>query len=160
MPNIAVVTPLLPLPDEPYRGQPIYQTVRAFQLYADLRVLCPIAKYPSWPAFARPHSPRYDLNYSPPDVPATYFSYPALPLVNRPWNGEICARALSPYLEKLHPDLVLNFWVYPEGYAAVKVAQSLGIPSIVSSRGSDLRRIEDPLTGRRISSLFATRATC
>ena len=152
MPNIAVVTPLFPLPDEPYRGQPIYQTVRAFQRYADVRVFCPIAKYPAWPAFARPHPPpRLDLSYSPPDVPATYFSYPALPLVNRPWNGEFCARVLSPYLEKLRPDLVLNFWAYPEGYAGVKVAQSLGIPSIVSSRGSDLRRIEDPLTRRRIS---------
>ena len=152
MPNIAVVTPLFPLPDEPYRGQPIYQTVRAFQHYADVRVFCPITKYPSWLAFARPHPPpRYDLGYSPSDVLATYFSYPALPLVNRPWNGEICARALSPYLEKLRPDLILNFWVYPEGYAAVKVAQSLGIPCIVSSRGSDLRRIEDPLTRRRIS---------
>jgi len=152
MPIIAVVTPLFPLPDEPHRGQPIYQTVRAFQRYADTRVFCPIAEYPSWPAFARPHPPaRHDLNYSPPDVPATYFSYFALPLVSRPWNGEICARALAPYLEKLRPDLVLNFWVYPEGYAGVKVAQSLRIPSIVSARGSDLRRIEDPLTRRRIS---------
>jgi len=149
MPIIAVVTPLFPLPDEPYRGQPIYQTVRAFQRYAEVRVFCPIARYPSL-APLRP-SPRYDPNYSPPGVPATYFSYLALPLVNRPWNGEFCARALSPHLEKLRPDLVLGFWVYPEGYAGVKVAKSLGIPSIVSSRGSDLRRIEDPLTRSRIS---------
>jgi len=152
MPIIAVVTPLFPLPDEPYRGQPIYQTVRALQRYADVRVFCPITQYPAWAAFARPDPPaRYDASFSPPDVPATYFSYSALPLVNRPWNGEICARALAPHLEKLRPDLVLNFWIYPEGYAGVKVAQSLRIPSIVSSRGSDLRRIEDPLTRRRIS---------
>jgi teichuronic acid biosynthesis glycosyltransferase TuaC len=153
MPIIAVVTPLFPLPDEPYRGQPIYETVRAFRRYADVRVFCPITVYPSWSAFARPHLPsRHDLSYSPPDVPATYFSYTALPLINRPWNGEICARSLYPYLEKLRPDLVLNYWVYPEGYAGTKVARRLGIPSIVSSRGSDLRRIEDPLTRRRVSS--------
>ena len=151
MPIIAVVTPLFPLPDEPYRGQPIYESVRALQKYADVRVFCPITAYPSWSAFVRPRLPtRHDLSYSPPDVAATCFSYPALPLVNRPWNGEICARRLYPFLEKLRPDLVLNYWVYPEGYAGVKVARSLGIPSIVFSRGSDLQRIEDPLTRYRV----------
>ena len=155
MPTVAVVTPLFPLPDEPYRGQPIYQTVLAFQRYADVKVFCPITKYSSWPAFARTRpSPRFDPNYSPPAVQATYLSYLSLPLVNRPWNGEFCARALRPHLERLRPDLVLNFWVYPEGYAGVKVAESLGIPSIVSARGSDLKRIEDPLTRGRISDVL------
>ena len=75
----------------------------------------------------------------------------ALPGINRPWNGPVCGRALYPYLKALEPNLVLNYWVYPEGYAGLKAAQGLGVPGIVSARGSDLRRIEDPLTRRRIS---------
>jgi glycosyltransferase involved in cell wall biosynthesis len=147
MPLITVVTPLFPMANHPYRGRFIYETVLGLQRYADVQVLCPIAVYPAWATVFRPRLPtRVDTGYSPPGVNATYFSYPALPLVSRPWNGAICRRRLYPHLEKSRPAVVLSYWLYPEGYAAVRASHALGIPAIVGCRGSDLR-IPDPLTG-------------
>jgi glycosyltransferase involved in cell wall biosynthesis len=48
------------------------------------------------------------------------------------------------------PDLILNYWLYPDGYAAVRMARELGVPVIVGAIGSDLRRRNDPITVRRV----------
>ena len=53
-----------------------------------------------------------------------------------------------PILRHLRPDLILSYWLYPDGYAAVRAAQELHVPSIVCSIGSDLRRISDHWTRR------------
>jgi len=147
MPLIAVVTPLFPLPQQPYRGRAIYQTVRGLQRYADVRVVCPIPVNPQWVRAWKPKAiTRLEPPPSPAGVDASYFSYPVVPLVSRAWNGEVCRRHLLPHLQKLKPDVVLSYWLYPEGYAAVKAAHRLGIPAIAGARGSDLRRIADPIT--------------
>lgn len=143
---IAVVTPLFPVPDQPYRGWPIYKTVESLRRFADIHVVCPSASYPS---SGKPVQQRREVRNAQVDLPTTFFGYPAIPLLSRPWNGAMCARLLYPHLARLRPDLVLNYWLYPEGYAAYKVARSLGVPVIVSSRGSDLRRIADGFTRRR-----------
>jgi glycosyltransferase involved in cell wall biosynthesis len=48
------------------------------------------------------------------------------------------------------PDLILNYWLYPDGYAAVRVARELGVPVIVGAIGSDIRTRNDPFTLRRV----------
>jgi glycosyltransferase involved in cell wall biosynthesis len=48
-------------------------------------------------------------------------------------------------LRRLKPQLILAYWLYPEGYAAVTAGRKLGIPVVVGARGSDLK-LEDPLT--------------
>lgn len=145
---IAVVTSLFPVPDQPYRGWPIYKTVEALSSFADVHVVCPSASYPGSPK--RDRRVQEARNHQI-DLPSTFFEYPAVPLLSRSWNGAVCSRFLYPHLARLRPDLVLNYWLYPEGYASLKVARSLGIPVIVSSRGSDLRRIPDPLTRRIVA---------
>jgi len=55
------------------------------------------------------------------------------------------------------PDVVFNFWLYPEGFAAVEVARKLGIPTVVGSIGSDLNRIADPVS-RWLTRLAMDRA--
>lgn len=150
--RIALVTPLFPTSAEPYRGNPIYQTALALQRWAEVEVFCPLEKYPRW-EFLRPRDTRYnrvDLSYSPVGVSTHYFEFPCLPLISRPFNGRICARGLFPYLERYRPDVVLSYWIYPQGYAALVSAKKLGIPVIVGSRGSDLRFITDPLTRRMV----------
>jgi teichuronic acid biosynthesis glycosyltransferase TuaC len=138
--RIAVVTPLFPVAGQPYRGWPVYQTVEALSRLADVHVVCPSARYP----LSRTAAPGRTV-----DLPCTFFDYPAVPLLSRPWNGAVCARLLRPHLERLRPDLVLNYWLYPEGYAAVRAARALGVPVMVGSRGSDLRRIQDSFTRSR-----------
>lgn len=155
MPRIAVVTPYFPMREQPYRGHSTYQTLRELRYLAEIEVYCPVASYPRM-QWLQPRSYHFvppDPAYSPPGMRTVYFEYPALPVLSRPFNGQTCARQLLPYLNKSRPDLILNYWLYPEGYAAVKVGKTLGIPTIVSAVGSDLRRIPDPVT------LRLTRAT-
>ncbi|HUI55029.1 MAG TPA: glycosyltransferase [Bryobacteraceae bacterium] len=152
MSRVVVVTPLFPLSGQPYSGRSIYETARALQRYADVRVLCPIAVYPLWSTLLRPRfRSRLDPTHAPPGVEVTCFPYPAVPLVSRPFNGEVCARRLYPYLQNLCPDVVLSYWLYPEGFAACKAGHALGLPVIAGARGSDIRLIPGPVTRKRVS---------
>jgi len=143
--KVTLVTPIFPIPAQPYRGHSEYEIVLALTKRADVNVICPFPRYPKW------FQPRYDhrhpdLSYSPPGVPTRYFEYPALPGVTRCINGLVCAKYLEPYIREISTDVICNFWLYPEGYAAVAVARSLGIPAVVGSIGSDLNRFVDPIS--------------
>jgi teichuronic acid biosynthesis glycosyltransferase TuaC len=143
--KVTLVTPIFPIPAQPYRGHSEYEIVLALSKRADVNVICPFPRYPKW------FQPRYDhrhpdLSYSPPGVSTRYFEYPALPGVTRCINGLVCAKYLEPYVRENPPDVVCNFWLYPEGYASVAVAAKLGIPVVVGSIGSDLNRFVDPVS--------------
>jgi len=160
-PNIVVVTPHFPIPEEPYRGRSIYETMRQLSRMANVKVLCSVAKYPplSW---LYPKSYRY---YRPPisplmtDVDTKFFEYPVFPLISRPLNGRLCREYLLPLLRQSKPDLVLACWIYPEGYAAVSAAQALGIPSVVIGLGSDLRRNKG-MRRRHLTTRVLKQASC
>ena len=155
--KVTVVTPIFPIPAQPYRGHSEYEIVLALSKRADVNVICPFPRYPRWfpPHFDYRHP---DLSYSPPGVVTRYFEYPALPGLTRGINGFTCAKYLEPYFRKCRPDVACNFWLYPEGYATVAVARSLGIPAVIGSIGSDLNRLVDPAS-RWLTRLAMKRAT-
>ncbi len=151
-PRIAVVTPIFPNSAEPFKGIFVYQTVRALQKRADVEVFCPLAKFPRWRAFHPrffPYQP-VDLQYTVPEVKVNFFEYPSFPLLSRPFNGSLSAKRLKPLIEKARPDLILAYWVYPEGYGAVRTGEELGIPVVIGALGSDLRWISDYFTRRMV----------
>ena len=153
MPRLAVVSSYFPIRAQPHRGHSAYQTLRRMTSWMDIQVFCPFAAYPF---FWRPRNFSYvraDPSYSPPDVPAEYIEYPALPLVSRPLNGLVCAHYVLPHLERFKPDLILSYYVYPEGYAALSAGRRLGVPVILGAIGSDINRIPD-----RISAFLTRKA--
>ena len=91
-----------------------------------------------------------DLTWQPPEFATTYFTYPVIPIVTRPFNGPIVAKILLPHVRMTRPDLILNYWLYPDGYAAVRVGRELGVPVVVCAIGSDIRTRNDPFTRRRV----------
>lgn len=143
--KVTIVTPIFPIPAQPYRGHSEYQILLALSKHADVNVICPFPRYPTWfrPNFDHREP---DLSYSPPGVSTRYFEYPALPGLTRSINGLVCAKYLEKYFRESTPDVACNFWLYPEGYATVEVARKFGIPSIVCSIGSDLNCISDPVS--------------
>ncbi len=148
--RIAVVTPLFPIAGEPQRGIFIYQTVRELARLAEVRVFCPVAVYPRG-KWLRPTSYRYvrpDAGFAPQGVETTYFEYPTVPVIARPLNGRSSAIKLAPLLDEFRPDIVLAYWVYPEGRGAVLAARGIGAPVILGARGSDVRRPPDPWSFR------------
>ncbi len=144
--KIAVVTTYFPSSAQPWQGRSAYQTLRVISREADVRVLYPNAAYPS---LFMPRSQSYhklDASYSPPDVKASYYDYLALPLVSRPLNGWMAARVLLPHVRGFAPDLIFSSYLYPDGYAALKIGKALSVPVVVQSIGSDINRIGDPVS--------------
>ena len=145
--RIAVVTRYFPSSAEPWQGRSAYQTLRVLAREAEVRVFFPNAAYPSW---LKPRSRSYDrldASYSPPDVKVSYYDYPALPLISRPFNGWMAARALLPHVRSFVPDLIFSYFLYPEGYAALRNRQSpLLFLLSQDSMGSDINRIGDPIS--------------
>jgi teichuronic acid biosynthesis glycosyltransferase TuaC len=76
----------------------------------------------------------------------SYSDYPALPVLSRPFNGLMAARALLPQVRRFAPDLIFGCFLYPDGYAALKIGQALAVPVVAMSIGSDINRIGDPIS--------------
>jgi glycosyltransferase involved in cell wall biosynthesis len=144
--KVAVVTRYFPSSAEPWQGRSAYQTLRVLARETDLRVFYPNASYPH---LFKPRSRSYnrlDPTYSPPDVRTSYSDYPALPVLSRPFNGLMAAHVLLPQVRRFAPDLVFGCFLYPDGYAALKIGQALAVPVVAMSIGSDINRIGDPIS--------------
>jgi len=148
MMRLAYISSYFPIKEQPHRGQSAFQTLLRMQDRVQIEAFCPLATYPRW---AQPHNYPYtrtDLSWQPPGgLRAHYIEYPALPVVGRAWNGLVCARAIARQVAAFAPDVILNYWLYPEGWAAMHVGRALGVPVILGSIGSDLNRIPDRITG-------------
>jgi glycosyltransferase involved in cell wall biosynthesis len=138
--KVAVVTQYWPVREQLYRGQSAFQTLRCLKGVAEIEVFSPQASYPLGLAPRNRSWAKTDLTFKPPEIKTDYFEYFAVQGLTRYLNGEFCARALYPYIAESKPDVILSYWIYPDGYAAVKVGKKLGIPVIVTAIGTDLNR--------------------
>lgn len=138
--RIALVTPMLPVPHDMTRGRYIHETARCLAKIADVRVFFQTLRYPNVPGIV-PKSYLYG------DVPPDYtldgvdveaFSYRSLPVLGRPLNGWLASRTLTPRVARFAPDVLVGYWVYPDGFAAVETARRLGKPCVVGALGSDI----------------------
>jgi glycosyltransferase involved in cell wall biosynthesis len=144
--RIAVVTRYFPSSAEPWEGRSAYQTLRFLAQDADVQVFYPNASYP---ALLKPRSRTFDKldpSFSLPGVKAIYRNFPALPLISRPLNGWMASRALLPDVRRFAPDLIFSFFLYPDGYAALRIGNALSVPVVAMSIGSDLNNIGDPIS--------------
>ncbi len=144
--KIAVVSRYFPSSGEPWQGRSAYQTIRALNSQADVRVFYPNSAYPS---FLRPRTRLFkalDPNYAPVGVSVSYHDYPALPLLSRPFNGALAARALLPHVRAFRPDLIFSIFLYPDSFAALKIAKKLRVPLVAMGIGSDIHSIGDRLS--------------
>jgi glycosyltransferase involved in cell wall biosynthesis len=148
--KLLVLTQTFPVREQPYRGHSVLQTLLRLRQWADLRVISPQATYPSW---LRPNTRTWsqtDLSYAPQSIHAKYFSYPAIPLLTRPLNGFVCARYAEAAALGEKPDAILSYWIYPDGFAAVRLGRKLAVPVIVKSIGSDLNETRDWISTRMV----------
>jgi teichuronic acid biosynthesis glycosyltransferase TuaC len=145
--RVAVITRYFPTSQEPWAGHSAYQTLRFLAKQCELKVFYPESQYPK---FLTPRSRAgrsLDFNHHISDVAVQYIPYPALPAVSRPLNGWAAARSILSDVRRFQPDIILNYIVYPDGFAALRVGKALGVPVVVTAIGSDLNRIPDPFCG-------------
>lgn len=161
--RIALVTPNLPAPHDPTRGRYIHETARALSRLATVRVYYPQIRYPRLAGRA----PRtYLAGLVGPDftlegIDVEAYTYPGLPGLTRVVNGIVGGWALRPRLRRFAPDVVLGYWVHPDGQAALRAARALGVPCIVGARGSDVNARSGVLawqTGRTLRGADAVLA--
>jgi teichuronic acid biosynthesis glycosyltransferase TuaC len=144
--KIAVVTRYFPSSAEPWQGRSAYQTLRLIAREADVRVFYPNPSYPSVLAPRSASQQKLDPAFTLPDMSVGYYDYPALPLVSRPFNGSLAARALLPHVRAFAPDLIFSCFLYPACYTALRIGKSLSVPVVAQSIGSDINRIGDPIS--------------
>jgi teichuronic acid biosynthesis glycosyltransferase TuaC len=138
--RIALVTPILPVPQDVTRGRYIFETATALSRVADVRVFFQLTRYPDpgllgWRTLLRSKA---DEPYAIENLDVECFSYPSLRFATRLLNGLTSSQILTPRLERFSPDIVLAYWVYPEGFAALRSARQLGVPCVVGALGSDI----------------------
>lgn len=144
--KIAIVTHYFPSSSEPWQGRSAYQRLLELTKIADARVFYPHTAYPdSLRRWIKTNS-KFDAFYSPPGVNVRYYDYLAVPILTRPLNGWMAARALLPHVRNFAPDIIYSFVLYPDGYAALQIGKALGIPVVAKSIGSDVNRITNPIT--------------
>lgn len=144
--RVAVVTQYFPTSAQPWAGHSAYQTLKHIAQQCDLQVFYPEATYP---AMLKPKTgaPANDRAWQPAGVAAQYIPYPVLPVITRTVNGWTMYRRLLPHVREWRPDVILNYVVYPDGYAAVRIGEALGVPVVLTAIGSDLNRIPDRIVG-------------
>lgn len=138
--RIALVTPMLPVPHDMTRGRYIHETARSLSSLAHVKVFFQQASYPRLP-FVAPRSfidGTVGADYTIDGLDVDAFTYPVLPVVSRAINGHVSSAALLPRVRAFQPDVVLAYWVYPDGYGALRTARSLGVPCVVGALGSDI----------------------
>ena len=143
--KVAVITQYFPTSRQPWAGHSSYQTLRFLAQRCEVKVFYPKASYLKLLTPATAKGAPLDYSYQPAGVAVEYIPYPTLPLVSRPLNGWVAFRSLLPMVRSFKPDIILNYTVYPDGYAALRVGQVLKVPVVVTAIGSDLNRISDAL---------------
>jgi teichuronic acid biosynthesis glycosyltransferase TuaC len=152
--RIAVVTAHFPSSGQPTHGRPALETMRILSRTNTVRVFYPHAAYP---AVLKPKSRIYDgvdTAYRVPGVDVGYYNYPALPGISRPFNGKIAARVLLPHVRSFQPDLIFNYFLYPDGYAALKIGKALHVPVVAMGVGSDVHGIGDRFSAMRTRTVL------
>lgn len=141
--RIGVAVNYLPTAAEPYRGAANYQRIKALAELADVRAFCLEPRYPrfelarSLAVSSRDSADLHEIA----EVEMEHLQYGAIPFFTRALNGRRCARVLLPRLREFRPDVLIAYFAYPMGFAAVAAGSELGVPAIVGAVGSDLRRM-------------------
>jgi glycosyltransferase involved in cell wall biosynthesis len=153
--RIAIVTPVYQLPGDPTRGRYIYEIARCLGTLATIEVFFVTARYPQF-RWLRPRTYVYsdlDADLSTPDVDVSVSSYASIPVLSRLLNGYSSAHAMFGGLARFRPDVVLGYWLYPEGYGAWLCAKKLQVPCVLGGLGTDVRargRLTRWLSGRAL----------
>ena len=144
--KVLVFTSLFPNSVQPNHGVFIEERVaRVARLPGmSLRVVSPVPWYPPLLPGARARFRRIRDVESVRGIEVLHPRYAMIPKIGMPLHGPMMLRALLPFVRALHArerfDLIDGHYLYPDGFAAVGLGRSLGLPVVVSARGSDVNR--------------------
>jgi teichuronic acid biosynthesis glycosyltransferase TuaC len=143
--KILTFTSLFPNRERPDFGIFIYQ--RTANLAARqgnfVEVVAPIPYFPTWidlgsySSFAR--IPREEVIHA---LRVHHPRYPLLPGISMPFHGRALylgsRNTVRNLFNRFNFDCIDAHYIYPDGYAAVRLGKMLNLPVVVSARGSDI----------------------
>jgi glycosyltransferase involved in cell wall biosynthesis len=141
--RVLVVTNLYPNPFDPNRGTFNRQQLRAVADRHPVRVISPVAWIDELAARRRgvprlPAGRRRDCD----GIPVEHPRYLYTPKVLRGSYGRFYRRsiraAFARALAEFRPDVVYSPWAYPDGWAAIALGRTAGLPVVVKVHGSDV----------------------
>jgi len=143
--RVLTFTALYPNKVNPLQGIFIHQRVKHFALRPgnSVEVIAPIPYFPAWMPVDRwrqfSQIPREEIVEG---VRIHHPRYPLLPGISMPAHGMLMYLASLPLARRLHLekqfDCIDAHFVYPDGFAAVRLGRKLDLPAVVSARGSDI----------------------
>jgi teichuronic acid biosynthesis glycosyltransferase TuaC len=149
--RLAVITNEFPTVAQPEAGYVFYDLMRELQKHCTLRAFCLLPSYPPY-RFLRPRTYSAQSVGRPlSGVDVEFVGFPSLPVLTRPFNALTAGTHAHSHVASWRPDVILAYFIYPQGCAAVSIGGRLNVPVILGARGSDLLRISDPLAKWQIS---------
>ncbi len=144
--RVLFVSNLFPNALEPTRGMHNAQQVAALAKLCPVRVIAPT------------HQAVADETYHDLQVRHPHFHH--VPLLSRPFNGWLFARAIAATVQQEQFDIVLVNWAYPDAYGVMLVAGKLGFPFATTVQGSDVNVLfQNPARKKQVlRALGASRA--
>jgi len=154
---VLAVTKIFPNRSEPGAAPFNRQQFAELQRFCDVEVLATIPWFPGARWFGK-----WSKASRSSDVPAREIidglsvHHPRTLFVPRlapGWSGPLYAASLARELERYRgrASVILGSWAYPDGYAAVRLAERLGVPAVVKLHGSDINVVAKmPAPERRI----------
>ncbi len=143
--RILTFTSLYPNNVNPLQGIFIHQ--RVFHLArrpgTTVEVIAPVPFFPSWLPMARwQKMSQIFLRETIDGVRVQHPRYPLLPGISMPLHGTLLFLGCLALVGRLHRkekfDCIDAHFVYPDGFAALLIGKALGIPAVISARGTDI----------------------
>lgn len=141
--NILVFSSIFPNSQEPNKGIYIFRQTKALSKRCNVTVVAPVPYFPRW---LRSKSfsiyTRIPVKEDIDDLEVLHPRVIVPPKFGRSFYGLFYAAALILVLLKLRnrfrPDVIVSYWVYPDGFAAVMTSRLFRVPVIVGGRGCDV----------------------
>jgi glycosyltransferase involved in cell wall biosynthesis len=133
--RLLFVSNLFPNAAEPVRGVFNAQQVAALSKLCEVTVVAPTSQTMS------------DENRA--GVRVIHPRFFHVPVLSRPFNGWLFAKAIEPVIRRERFDLVLASWAYPDAYGVMLVAEKLKYPFATAVLGSDVNAFFDNPTRKQ-----------
>lgn len=148
--RILTFTNLFPTSADPTHGIFVYQRVShlAKRAGVECRTVAPVPFFPRWLTIGRwQNAARLPSQEEIAGLLVYHPRYFMLPKISMRWQGLSMFLRCLPLVWAIHRrwkiDCIDAHYLYPDGFAAVLMARFLGIPVVVSARGSDVNLLPE-----------------